>query len=185
MKRNFSSISINGSFNDQKHAVLLVCNHISWWDGIWALYVNKKVFKRKYHFMMLEEQLRKNWFFNYTGGYSVNRQSKTVIESINYSAKLLANKNNIILMFPQGKIFSIYDTDFVFEKGIEKIIQKTKNPIQIVFLANFIDYLSDTKPHVNMNIKEYKGKSVLKELETAYNDFYQSCIKKQITENVK
>ena len=67
-------------FNDRNLPVLLISNHISWWDGFWAMYINLKVLKRKFHFMMLEEQLRKYWFFNYTGGFSVNKKSKVFLK---------------------------------------------------------------------------------------------------------
>ena len=80
MKRHFGVIQILGDFQEKKLPVLLISNHISWWDGFWSMYLNVKVLKRKFHFMMLEEQLRKFWFFNYSGGFSVNKKSKTIIE---------------------------------------------------------------------------------------------------------
>ena len=63
MKRHFNTIKVLGEFRDNDLPVLLMSNHVSWWDGFWAMYVNLKVFRRKFHFMMLEDQLRKFWFF--------------------------------------------------------------------------------------------------------------------------
>jgi 1-acyl-sn-glycerol-3-phosphate acyltransferase len=179
MKKYFHSFLIQGKVEEKNQPVLLICNHISWWDGIWTLYLNQQIFKRKYHFMMLEEQLRKNWFFNYTGGYSINPNSKTIIESINYTVELLGNKNNLVLMFPQGVIQSMHKRSFQFFKGIEKILQKAKNPAQVVFVANITDYLSEVKPTVFMNLEEYKGEYDLSSIEESYNRFYQSCIQAQ------
>ena len=185
MKKNFSNVTICGDFNNKKQAVLLICNHISWWDGIWALYANTKVFKRKYHFMMLEEQLKKNWFFNYTGGFSINKKSKSVIETLDYAAGLLSEKNNLVLLFPQGKIFSMFDRNLVFEKGVERIIRKARQPVQIMFMANLVEYGSNVKPNVTININEFSGEKTIKTIESAYNRFYKHCIEKQIVENIQ
>ena len=179
MKKSFSSFTVHGKTNDKQLPVLLICNHISWWDGIWALYLNQQHFKRKYHFMMLEDQLRKNWFFQYTGGFSISKKSRSIIESLNYASELLQNKENLVLMFPQGKIQSMHQHKFIFEKGVQKIIEKTPNNIQVIFLVNIIDYFSEAKPHLNLNVKEYEGSWGIKNIEEAYNSFYKSCINRQ------
>ena len=184
MKKSFNTVIIRGNVEKTDLPVLLVCNHTSWWDGIWALHVNQQIFHRKYHFMMLEEQLQKNWFFKYTGGFSISKKTRSVIETLNYTAGLLQNKNNLVLMFPQGKIFSMHKRDFVFEKGIEKILTKINGKVQVVFLANIVDYFADVKPNVTMNIADYKGSYSISDLEKNYNLFYGLCIENQIQKQV-
>ena len=184
MKKSFNTVIIRGNVEKTDLPVLLVCNHTSWWDGIWALHVNQQIFHRKYHFMMLEEQLQKNWFFKYTGGFSISKKTKSVVETLNYTVGLLQNKNNIVLMFPQGKIFSMHKRDFVFEKGIEKILTKINGKVQVVFLANIVDYFADVKPNVTMNIADYKGSYSISDLEKNYNLFYGLCIENQIQKQV-
>ncbi|WP_319226428.1 1-acyl-sn-glycerol-3-phosphate acyltransferase [Draconibacterium orientale] len=179
MKRHFQSFSINGGIEDNGLPILLICNHVSWWDGIWTLYVNQLLFKRKYHFMMLEEELRKNWFFQYTGGFSIKKQSKSIIETFDYTAELLSDEQNLVLLFPQGNIKSIYQSNFVFEKGIEKILQRTKNDIQIIFQANLIDYFADAKPNAFFNLHQYNGAWISDEIKKAYNHFYKQCLDAQ------
>ncbi len=159
---------------------MLICNHMSWWDGIWALHLNQSVFHRKFHFMMQEEQLRKNWFFNYTGGYSVAKKSKSIIETLNYTAELLSDNKNMVLIFPQGEIESMHNTNFVFEKGIEKILKRTKNEVQVVFLANLIDFHSNVKPGLYAYMHHYTGCFEIEEIQNHYNLFYQNCIANQI-----
>lgn len=180
MNRNFHSIKISGNIEDRDLPILLICNHISWWDGIWALYVNQTLFRRKYFFMMLEEQLRKNWFLNYAGGYSITRNSRGVLESIDYTLELLKSKKNMVLIFPQGEIESMYKKRFDFKKGIEHILKRLENEVQVVFLANLIDYHQNKKPAVYSFLHEYKGSSKLTEVEDDYNKFYEKCISKQI-----
>jgi len=179
MRRSFHSVQLKGDFTDRGLPVLLICNHMSWWDGIWAFHFNREVLHRKFHFMMLEEQLRKNWFFKYTGGFSVTKKSKSIIETIYYTAELLQNPENSVLMFPQGEIQSMHLHQFHFENGIGKILGKTSDPFQIVMLANLVDYFSDVKPNVAIYFEEFSGKPVKNEIEKAYNDFYGKCIRLQ------
>ena len=39
LKRHFRAVTIEGSFADQGKPVLLIGNHIGWWDGFWAMYL--------------------------------------------------------------------------------------------------------------------------------------------------
>ena len=56
--RNFHEVKVIGTFDDQQLPILLLANHVSWWDGFWIMNLDMKVLKRKFHFMMLEEQLQ-------------------------------------------------------------------------------------------------------------------------------
>lgn len=180
MKRYFHSIQIEGGVKDKDLPILLVCNHMSWWDGIWTLHLNQQLFHRKYHFMMLENMLQKNWFLQYIGGFSINKNSKSVIETLNYTAELLADRNNMVLMFPQGEIESMHNTNFKFEKGIEKILQRTKNDVQVIFVANVVDYHSNVKPSLYAYISGYSGKFTTAEIENKYLIFYQQSLETQL-----
>ena len=127
--------------------------------------------------MMLEEQLLKFSFFNKTGGYSIRKKSREAIESINYTAELLRDGGNMVLLFPQGKIESIYKTSFDFEGGIGRIIEKTGCAIHILFMANLIDYFSSRKPGLFIYVSEYQSdKFDTKSIQDAYNLFYNQCM---------
>ena len=62
----FSQVMINRYFTREEvigdvevgedRSILLLSNHSSWWDGFWQLFLNMKVFKKKFHFMMLKGQ---------------------------------------------------------------------------------------------------------------------------------
>ena len=175
--RHFGRVELTGKFTDRNLPVLLIANHFSWWDGFFALYVNGNIFRRKFHFMMLEEQLRKFRYLNLTGGFSVRKGSRSAVESINYTAELLGDQNNIVLLFPQGKIESAYIGSIQFESGIERILGKVKTPVQIVFMANLTDYFSERKPGLFMYLEEYKDLSQdASSIGWAYNRFYRECI---------
>ena len=135
---------------------------------------------------MLEEQLKKHWYFNYTGGFSVNKSAKSIVETLQYSAELLSHPTNLVLMFPQGKIESIYKQTFAFEKGVQKIIEKTdRSKVQIVFLVNSIDYFLNKKPILYHYIKEYEEcDSDYRAIERSYNAFFKESIKQQTEREV-
>ncbi|WP_129594011.1 lysophospholipid acyltransferase family protein [Seramator thermalis] len=174
--RNFHEVKVIGAFEDQQLPILLLANHVSWWDGFWIMNLDVKLLKRKFHFMMLEEQLRKHWYFRLSGGYSVRKNSKSVIESLQYTADLLQDSQHMVLMFPQGKITSLYQYSVDFEKGLERVLQKCKNPIQIVFLVNLTEYFVNPKPTLFMHIQSYEGENDFTAVQTAYNAFYHSVL---------
>lgn len=184
IKRNFHDVTISGKFSDKNLPVLLVSNHISWWDGFWAMYLNLKLFHRKFYFMMLEEQLKKHIFFNKTGGFSIKKGTKSIIETLDYTAELLADPKNLVLIFPTGKIESMHKHEHIFEKGIEHILRKVTNEIQILMLVNLVDYFSHPRPELFMYIKEYKGSDFSSgTLQEEYNRFYRECVISNINKN--
>jgi len=175
--RHFGQVILKNDFDDRDLPVLLLANHVSWWDGFFAMFLNVKILRRKFHFMMLEEQLTRFSFFNQTGGYSIRKKSRETVESINYTAELFHERENMVLLFPQGKIESIYKTSFQFESGIGHIIKKTGCKIHILFMANLIDYFSNRKPGLYIYVSEYKSDSLdIRSIQDAYNLFYSNCI---------
>lgn len=181
-ERHFKPVELIGEFTDRNLPIILLANHISWWDGFWAMYLNLKILRRKFHFMMLESQLRKYWFFNYTGGYSINKQSKSLVESLQYTAGLIERHENMVLVFPQGELESIHLQTFSFEKGIERILKNKQGKLQLVFMANLTDYFSKPKEGLYIYFTEYASDDFsLSGIESAYNRFYANCVVQQRT----
>ncbi len=184
IKRHYGTVRIVGEFTDRELPVLLLSNHISWWDGFWAMYINQKVLHRKFHFMMLEKQLRKYWFFRYTGGFSVRKQSKSVVESLNYAAELLTKNENMVLLFPQGEIHSLHNQNITFERGVERLLMNKEKGVQVLFLVNLVDYFSHRKPGIYLYLREYtEGAFDLAAIEQSYRAFYAEAVGKQSTLN--
>lgn len=177
IKRNFKPVEIISEIRAKELPVFVIANHITWWDGFWVEYVNQQLFKRKLHFMMLEQQLRRFWFFNYCGGFSVQKNSRSIIESLNYTCELLTHRDNLVFMFPQGKIHSIHQPVFTFEKGIGYILKQLKNPVQIVFMVALPDWFSNAKPGVWIYVEEFiPSDNSLNKIESSYTAFYNQCI---------
>jgi len=182
LKKYFSKIRLFGDFHDRKLPILLISNHISWWDGFWAYYLNGKILKRKFYFMMLESQLRKFWFLNFAGGFSINKRTKSMIETLRYATDLLQDSNNLLLIFPQGKIQTMHQHTFSFEKGLEHILKDRKSMVHVLFVVNIIDYFSNRKPSVNIYYEEFDGfEYEVEVLQYHYSEFYKRCIESQKT----
>lgn len=175
----FSSVTIWGQFHDSGKPILLISNHNSWWDGLWASYVNTKILGRRFHFMILEEQLRKHPYFKYVGGFSVNKGSRDVLETLRYMREILTHSRNMVLLFPQGKLQSLYIRDFVFEKGAAALLKRTGENIQVVMMATMVDYFSKVKPGLYIYLEEYSPDSA-ESLEVAYNRFYHTSMEGQL-----
>jgi len=177
IRRHFHHVVTEGIVQESNRSILLVANHISWWDGFWALYLNIKVFHRRFHFMMLEEQLRKYWYFSRCGGFSVQKRSRRALESLDYASKLLQNPKNLVLIFPQGEIRSQQQGNVHFEKGVEHILQHIGlDTVQIVFLISLTDYFTHKKPVLTFYLHEYTElETSTDKLKTAFSEFYISC----------
>jgi hypothetical protein len=127
--------------------------------------------------MMLEEQLKKHWYFQYTGGYSVKKNSREILKSIDYTIELLKTNENLVLMFPQGKIHSSHNTSIHFESGVQHIVAKCSDDSQIIFVANITDYFSDANPHLFIYVKTYSAMFLkTKNLEDEYNLFFSGVL---------
>jgi 1-acyl-sn-glycerol-3-phosphate acyltransferase len=116
------------------HSILLLCNHFSWWDGFWAGWLRWRVFDRVFYIMMQEDHLKQRMWLRYMGGFSINRQSKEVIGSLNYASELLNDPGNLVTVFPQGQLVSNHATDIHIERGIAHIVKKVKGNCQIIYL---------------------------------------------------
>lgn len=180
IKSHFETIKFVGDLTENNLPLLLISNHTSWWDGFWVLYINQKILRRKFHFIMLESQLRKFWLLNYTGGFSINKKSKSIIETLNYTTELLKDPKNMVLIFPQGEIQSMHNQNIHFEKGLERILKNKKNDVQIVFLVNLVDYFSNRKPGIYFYMQEYKDVAFdAQSIQNSYNLFYNESVEKQ------
>lgn len=182
LNRHFCNISVNGIVEKQHDkSVLLIGNHFSWWDGHFAAYLNDKVFHKRFHVMMLEEQLKKYPSINKAGAFGITPRGKDLANGIEYSANILNAPENMLAMFPQGKFASLYHYPLSFQRGVFKIIEKVKGEFLIVFMASLIDYFSSKKPCLTLSLKQYDSSffTGINHLENEYNRHLLSSIREQ------
>ncbi len=171
----FKRTRIFGTIEDKNLPILIIANHISWWDGFWMLHLNDQRFKRKFHVVMLEEQLKSRMFLNKAGAFSIRKGTRDIITSLNYASSLMTDRQNLLLFFPQGEIQSLYQRPLHFEKGLLKLLTQLQQPVQIIFAANLINYFSDPRPELAIFLKEFTFDSA-SDAEEAYNRFYADAL---------
>lgn len=178
---HFKSVHIRGELEVLDAPLLVIANHFSFWDGFLVQYLNRKKIHKKFYFMMLEEQLKKRMFLNKCGGFSINNNPKEMIESINHAAALLKDQNNMVLIFPQGRIETKYRFPFHFEKGLEAILKRSSGNARILFIANLIEYYSEARPSLYIHFEQpgLGNQPGREAIEFAYNSFFARCIDRQ------
>lgn len=175
MRSDFKKIEIEGSWDSSGQPALIIGNHISWWDGFWALYLNNRFLHKKFHVMMLKEQLKNRKFLSKAGAFSIDPGKRTMIETLGYSVNLLNNPQNAVAIFPQGRISSITSPIFEFGSVVDRIIRINKN-IDVHFYSAFVDYFSERKPSLyfyleNIDLEDYEQFSIA----GLYRNFYNEC----------
>ena len=131
--------------------------------------------------MILEETALKEAPLMYVGAFSVNRGSKDIVESLNFAAKLLDVPDNLVLIFPQGKLYSNMIEEVIFERGVMNIIKKANN-FQLVFAATFIENFNNFKPVANVHLKP-ENSGDFKDIDTlqqAYRQHYMQARQQQL-----
>ena len=173
--RQFNELIFNNIEVDKNRSILLIANHYSFWDGLILFCINQRLFKKKTHVMILEETIKKEPFLKYAGAFSVSKNSRDILESVNYASALLDDPANLVLIFPQGKLYSNFVEHVNFQKGISKIITYAKGDFQLVFAAAFVQYFKNPKPTVTVYLKnefvDYATKSTA-DLQSAYQEYY-------------
>ena len=181
IKKDFSAFKYSEVEIKQDAAILVLANHFSWWDGFFLFYINKKVFKKQFHVLVNAENYTKVGFLKYLGAFAAENKGKDVLETLNYAGKLLDNPANLVLVFPQGKLYSNHLKNISFEKGVMQMINASQKKNNIIFAATFIDYFSKRKPSAYTYLQHWENEEYvsLQLLKSAYNKHYDQSIVKQ------
>lgn len=175
---HFRKVFIENNTNTPDTSLLIVSNHFSWWDGFFINYLNNRLWHKKFHAMMLEEQLASRKFLAKAGCFSIRRDRSSTHESIRYAQKLLQSPNNLLLIYPQGKIHSQMERPLKFESGAEHLLENTNTTVKMVVVLT--DYFEFKKPSVSFYIKNFDPEIQSEpNLNKAFNNFLDECIKKQ------
>ena len=152
-------------------SVLLIANHFSFWDGLILYCLNDKLLKKKFHVMILHDTAKRIGALRFGGAFSVNKGSRDILKSLDYAAYLLSNPNNLVLMFPQGRLYPNFVSQINFEKGITKLIEKCRNNCQIIFAATFIQYFEHRKPSVTIYLMREDDINFNKSIDTLQSKY--------------
>jgi len=181
IKRDFKQVVIENEFKNPKGPLIAIGNHSTWWDGFICLYLNNLYFKRNFYVMMLEEELEKRKFLRRAGAFSIKKGDRSSVESLEYAASILRNNQNLLLLYPQGKIISQYDSEIIFEQGWFRILKILDKAVHSVFFVALTDYFSDRKPTLYVYMTNYLISPVNapEDVQLAFHSFYNECVEKQ------
>ena len=156
-------------------SVLLLQNHFSYYDGYWSMYLCNNIFRRRFHVMMLEEELAKRMFLTRCGVFSVRKSSRDLIESLTYASELLNDPQNVVTIYPSGEITSHHQQNFKFQQGFARLTGYSLIALAVVL----VDHFSQARPEIRIYLKNYSGERTAEAIESAYHSFYQTCVLKQ------
>ncbi len=169
-------------------ALVVTPNHFSWWDGFFIDFTFKKFSSRKLHIMMLEDQLKKYWFFRKVGAYSINREKPLeIISSIRYTKQIITDASNYAVIYPQGEIEPFEKESLELNKGIFTIVNNINLNTYVLPVAFKISYEKEMKPNIYLKFGPFLN---AEEITRDHNIFEQSFVKnvnslKSITYNDK
>ncbi|RYE36165.1 MAG: glycerol acyltransferase [Sphingobacteriaceae bacterium] len=182
VRRHYHKIEFNPVEINPQKSILLVANHYSWWDGFLFFHLNKLLFKKKFHIIILEETIIKHGFLKYVGSFSVSKTSRSMLETLKYAGNLLDDPENLLVIFPQGKLYSNFVDEVNFEKGLERITGFSSQNFDYIFAASFTEEFSEPKPTVFIYLKNAPSTNFagLAAVQLAYQKHYQQSKSVQI-----
>ncbi|MEP0861851.1 MAG: 1-acyl-sn-glycerol-3-phosphate acyltransferase [Ignavibacterium sp.] len=151
LKKYFKDFRLINSFPEisPERSLVVAPNHFSWWDGFFVYFLLKKKTNKKIFIMMLENQLRKYWFFQKIGCFSTNPANKqSTVATLRYTLELLENPDNCVVIFPQGEIEPFEKTSLNYNEGIEFLARYSSKEFDILPVANKIFYSNEKLPFI-------------------------------------
>ncbi len=181
LKKHFRAVCFRPLPAIPDKPILLLGNHFSWWDGFIPWYINRTAIHKKIHVLMLDEELEKNRVLRNIGAFSIRKKSRDMLQTFSYIKWLLKNPENMIVIFPQGQIYSLYQQEILFKKGIFKALQGIENDHEVWFSVVLPEYGDQKKPTLHCYMKKHgDGLGNGEETGAAYQSFYQECMQGQV-----
>ncbi len=178
LKKNFNNFYLTNEVPkiQKNKSILITPNHISWWDGFFIDFAVRNIFHKNIFLMMLEEQLKRFWFFSKLGAYSINPGNvKSVLETVNYTSLLLEKPGNFLVVYPQGEIEAYEKKPLTLKKGLDLIIKKSKKDFIILPAAFKIQYYNEKNPSVLFSFGNMlDSKEIENNFAVFENTFYQN-----------
>lgn len=187
-KRRFNRVKINQVKLLEGHSYLVMLNHFSFLDGLFACYLGYDALYKQnpnltgFYIMMLEKQLAQRKWLTRIGGFSIAPGTISLAESLDYTASLLDQPGNVVIMFPQGNLESQHVRTIEIKPGIAEIMKRLKGKCQLIWSSNLIDYFESLKPSVYFHMldcgtnQDFNHDDLVKKI----NEHHLKSIKKHI-----
>ncbi|MCX8011205.1 MAG: lysophospholipid acyltransferase family protein [Ignavibacteria bacterium] len=178
LKKNFSHFYLANKFPKIADNLPLIVtpNHISWWDGFFVDYYFKNFSKRKIYLMMLEEQLKRLPFFPKVGAFSIEPSKiKSIIETFDYSSKIVLNTKNFLVMYPQGEIEAFEKRPLNIKEGLNHLLKLINSEVAVLPLGFRIQYYNEKYPAIIARAgNTLSSLDVLTDFDIFKNEFYNN-----------
>ena len=151
LHKNFNNFYLTGNLPDLDTypGLIITPNHFSWWDGFITYFLLRKLTPKKVFVMMLEEQLNRYWFFKKIGAFSINQNNPvSIARTLDYTRNVLNDKNNIVVVFPQGEIQPMTSDELIIKPGLRLILENKSSGKYVLPLALKIEYGKNKKPDI-------------------------------------
>ncbi len=129
MRRRFFSVRLHVDLDAFQEAgtfpLILYGNHSYWWDGLMETLVFDRL-QLDYYIMMEERNLRKFRYFQKTGVFGVDLDSRAGrSQALLYAARLLRSGSlrRTLLMYPHGRLVSDLEEWPPFHGGLQGLLQ--------------------------------------------------------------
>jgi hypothetical protein len=124
--------------------VIMTPNHSSWYDGFIPYWLNETVFHRHFYILMLENQLRRYWFFQKLGGIGMKQDSPQDIRKTLAYLNTKLKPESLLVFFPQGKIIPELPGNYALAEGLRFL---NHNPDTRILPTRFrIESMNERKP---------------------------------------
>jgi 1-acyl-sn-glycerol-3-phosphate acyltransferase len=132
--------------------LLLVANHMGWWDGFVLMRVQKKIRPRApIYTIMLETELRKNPWFWPLGALGIQPGSTASLRALYRRLDRLRGTDAVVAFFPQGRILPFARRPLDFREGALAIARKLA-PVTILPVALTAEYGSHPRPTLQARV---------------------------------
>lgn len=167
----FTSHHYFGGLPATDKPVLMLCNHISWWDGIWVLLWNRAVFKKDFHVLMLQRELAKRPFLKSLGAIGLEG-GRHALATVLALQSICRRPGTLLLIFPEGRIGAAQCGQLKFETALLKRLPLQE--VQLVFAYHAIAYGNRFRPRV-FHFAEAVDAVPVSALEASYHVFSLAC----------
>lgn len=151
MSRHIAGVHITGlpKPHELTRPLILVANHVSWWDGFLLRRVQRYLRPHApMHTVMLERELSKWPILRLLGGIGIDPDHpSSVVQSIRVlEERLERRRDSVVLYFPQGMIWPSQKRPLAFHRGIELFAEKLP-PADILPIAIHLEPMNTPAPH--------------------------------------
>lgn len=151
LRQQFAGIVLLGDAGalPTKDSTIVLLNHISWWDGLLLMWLQRHCWQRPTFAWMELQHLRRLAFFRWLGGIGLGPGAREMRQALRYVGSLLAVPGNVLAIFPQGQECLDSARPWQFARGPAWLIERLP-AVQVKLVCLRYVFLSEPKPWIGI-----------------------------------